>query len=74
MNLSEAGYQPLVSIITLNYNQAAVTAKFLESSRKLLYPSFEILICDMASSENPENIFNGAEYPTSAGRIYFYSK
>ncbi len=65
MNLSEAGYQPLVSIITLNYNQAAVTAKFLESSRKLLYPSFEILICDMASSEDPKNIFNGAEYPNT---------
>jgi GT2 family glycosyltransferase len=63
MNLSEAGYQPLVSIITLNYNQAAVTAEFLESSKKLLYPFFEILICDMASSEDPANIFKGADYP-----------
>jgi GT2 family glycosyltransferase len=65
MNPSEAGFQPLVSIITLNYNQAAVTAEFLESSKKLLYPSFEILICDMASSEDPANIFNGADYPNT---------
>ena len=65
MNLSEAGYQPLVSIITLNYNQAAVTAEFLESSKRLLYPFFEILICDMASSEDPGNIFKGADYPNA---------
>jgi GT2 family glycosyltransferase len=65
MNLSEAGYQPLVSIITLNYNQAAVTAEFLESSKKLLYPCFEILICDMASSEDPGNIFKGVDYPNT---------
>jgi hypothetical protein len=65
MNLSEAGYQPLVSIITLNYNQAAVTAEFLESSKKLLYPCFEILICDMASNEDPRNIFTGADYPNT---------
>lgn len=65
MNSSEAGFQPLVSIITLNYNQAAVTAEFLESSKKLLYPHFEILICDMGSVEDPRNIFNGAEYPNA---------
>ena len=60
MNVSEAGYQPFVSIITLNYNQAAVTAAFLESSKKLLYPFFEILICDMASTEDPGKIFSDA--------------
>jgi GT2 family glycosyltransferase len=65
MNSSEAGFQPLVSIITLNYNQAAVTAEFLESSKKLLYPHFEILICDMGSVEDSRNIFNGAEYPNA---------
>ena len=72
MNLSEAGYQPLVSIITLNYNQAAVTAEFLESSKKLLYPCFEILICDMASSEDPANIFKGVDYPNT--RLLLSSK
>ncbi len=49
MNLLEAGSQPLVSIITLNYNQAAVTNSFLESSKRLLYTNYEILVCDMAS-------------------------
>jgi GT2 family glycosyltransferase len=62
MNSSEAGSQPMVSIITLNYNQAAVTADFLESSKKLTYPNFEILICDMASTEDPNSIFKGAGY------------
>lgn len=65
MNVSVAGYQPLVSIITLNYNQAAVTTEFLESSKKLLYPFYEILICDMASGEDPASIFRGADYPNS---------
>jgi GT2 family glycosyltransferase len=65
MNLSEAGHQPLVSIITLNYNQASVTAEFLESSKKLLYPDFEILICDMASTEDPGKIFNISDYPNT---------
>ena len=65
MNLPEAGYAPLVSIVTLNYNQAAVTAEFLESSKKLLYPFFEILICDMASTEDPANIFKNADYPNT---------
>jgi hypothetical protein len=65
MNSSEAGYQPLVSIITLNYNQAALTKEFLESSKKLLYPRIEILICDMGSDEDPGNIFKGIEYPNA---------
>jgi GT2 family glycosyltransferase len=65
MNSSEEGHQPLVSIITLNYNQAAVTAEFLDSSKKLLYPCFEILVCDMGSSEDPGNIFNGVDYPNA---------
>src|SRR5437763_1590792 len=65
MNSSEAGYQPLVSIITLNYNQAAVTAEFLESSKKLLYPNYEILICDMGSAEDPSTIFRDTEFPNT---------
>jgi len=65
MNSSEAGYKPLVSIITLNYNQAAVTAAFLESSRKLLYPNYEILVCDMASDVDPATVFNPADYPNT---------
>jgi hypothetical protein len=44
MNLIGIVDQPLVSIITLNYNQAAVTKAFLESAKNLLYSNFEILV------------------------------
>ncbi len=44
---------PLVSIITLNYNQTDITCAFLESARHLSYPNYEILVCDMASTVDP---------------------
>lgn len=59
------GTEPLVSIITLNYNQAVVTAAFLESSRKLLYKNYEILVCDMASSTDPATVFRAEDYPNT---------
>lgn len=65
MILNEGKVQPLVSIITLNYNQALTTVAFLESSRNLLYPHFEILVCDMASSINPATVFDVASYPNT---------
>ena len=69
MNVSEGDYlignQPLVSIITLNYNQAVVTAAFLESSRGLRYKNYEILVCDMASVQSPLKTFNPADYPNT---------
>jgi GT2 family glycosyltransferase len=65
MNSFEGDKQPLVSMITLNYNQAAVTAAFLESSKKLHYAHFEILVCDMASEENPATVFDPADYPNT---------
>lgn len=49
------GEEPLVSIITLNYNQTKLTCEFLESARLLTYKNFEILVCDMASDINPTN-------------------
>ncbi len=55
----------MVSIITLNYNQAAVTKEFLESSKGLLYRNFEILVCDMASGTNPATVFNPSDYPNT---------
>ncbi len=63
MNSTEEETEPLVSILTLNYNQAAVTAAFLESSRGLSYPNYEILVCDMASDVNPSTVFNPDDYP-----------
>ncbi len=55
--------QPLVSIITLNYNQARVTLEFLESCRGLTYPNYELLVCDMNSSENLREFTKGKDFP-----------
>jgi GT2 family glycosyltransferase len=55
-------FEPLVSIITLNYNQTPVTLQFLESTRNLLYRNYEILVCDMASDIDPGTILHPEEY------------
>lgn len=44
---------PLISIITLNYNQVDVTCAFLQSTTTLVYPNVEIIVCDMNSVDNP---------------------
>ncbi len=41
---------PLVSIITLNYNNPETTNRFLRSSTSLRHPRYEIIVADMASS------------------------
>jgi GT2 family glycosyltransferase len=51
---------PLVSIISINYNQARVTCELIESLKKVHYPKIEIIIVDNASSEDPSSI---AAYP-----------
>jgi GT2 family glycosyltransferase len=61
--MTAIGEAPLVSIITLNYNQAKVTCEFLESTRLLNYRNFEILVCDMASDEDPTLFINAGNYP-----------
>ncbi|GAB1473536.1 glycosyltransferase family 2 protein [Bacteroidota bacterium] len=46
---------PLVSIITVNYNQGKVTAELLRSLRGVTYPSVEIIVVDNGSpGENPD--------------------
>jgi GT2 family glycosyltransferase len=57
--------QPLISIITLNYNQTEVTCEFLESTKKLKYRNFEILVCDMASTVDPTSLINAGNYPNT---------
>jgi GT2 family glycosyltransferase len=42
---------PLVSIITVNYNHAAVTADMLRSLSRLQYPNYEVIVVDNASAE-----------------------
>ncbi|MBC7848753.1 MAG: glycosyltransferase family 2 protein [Chitinophagaceae bacterium] len=56
---------PLISIITLNYNQARVTVDFLESAKKLNYRNFEILVCDMASAEDVTTIIDPSLFPNT---------
>jgi GT2 family glycosyltransferase len=52
-----------ISIITLNYNQTAATCAFLESTRLLDYPNYEILVCDMASASDPSPSIPNGKYP-----------
>lgn len=40
---------PLVSVVTVNYNQTKVTAEFLYSMGKITYPLIEIFVVDNAS-------------------------
>ena len=53
---------PLVSIVTLNWNQTAITCEFLESTRQLTYKNFEILVCDMGSDIDPTQKIKEAAY------------
>lgn len=46
--------KPLVSLITVNYNQTQLTLEFLEAMQKLTWPNYEIIVVDNASRENPE--------------------
>ena len=45
--------QPLISIITVNYNALDVTCEMIESIRRNSYPKVEIIVVDNASEENP---------------------
>jgi hypothetical protein len=40
---------PLVSVVTVNFNQTEVTEEFLQSMEKISYPSVEIFVVDNAS-------------------------
>lgn len=44
---------PLVSIISVNFNQTAVTGAFLESIQHLRYPNIEVILVDNGSAEPP---------------------
>ncbi len=50
----QANEWPLVSVITVNYNQSTVTLEFLESLRHCSYPNLEIFVVDNGSpGDNP---------------------
>jgi len=48
--------RPLVSIITVNYNQSVVTGELLLSLRAITYPNYEIIVVDNGSVENPDHL------------------
>lgn len=48
-----AANQPLVSIITINYNQLEVTCEMLASIRQSSYTHYEVILVDNASQDNP---------------------
>lgn len=57
MNLNtQSDIYPLVSVISVNYNQAQITIETIESLKKVTYPNIEIIIVDNASHENPDCI------------------
>ena len=47
---------PLVSIITVNYNQTTVTSEFLESLSLLTYSNYEVIVVDNASSHSSADL------------------
>jgi hypothetical protein len=72
---------PLVSIITVNYNQAEVTCALLESLNKTTYPNLEVIVVDNHSTEDdpaiikqrfPNIVFiqNPINYGFAAGNNY----
>jgi GT2 family glycosyltransferase len=54
--------QPMVSIVSVNYDQPEVTCEMLETLRKVTYPNFETLIVDNASPSTSPAIIK-QKYP-----------
>jgi GT2 family glycosyltransferase len=54
--------QPLISLITVNYNGLDLTVELLNSIRKLTDSNLEIFVVDNASRENPQT-FLAQHYP-----------
>lgn len=54
--------QPLVSIITVNFNQLDITCALFDSIRRNSYKNVEVILVDNASRENPEQYIS-VNYP-----------
>lgn len=48
---------PKISLITINYRQVDVTLQFLESTKLLTYPNYEIIVVDNGCLEDSSNVF-----------------
>jgi GT2 family glycosyltransferase len=55
-NTDHPGSKPLVSIITVNYNNVTVTCDMLASLQAIPYPALEIFVVDNGSAESPDAI------------------
>lgn len=53
---------PLVSIVSVNFNQTEVTCALLESLNKITYPNIEVIIIDNNSTEDDPSIIK-QKYP-----------
>lgn len=53
--------QPLVSVISVNFNSADVTEDMILSLRKATYPNIEVVIVDNASTQDP--VYLKEKYP-----------
>ena len=47
---------PLVSIVSINYNQSGVTLDFLKSVYQISYPNYEVIIVDNASPNDTPDL------------------
>jgi GT2 family glycosyltransferase len=47
--------EPLVSVITINYNQTGHTLELLKSLTRTRYSNLEVIVIDNHSTQNPEN-------------------
>ncbi|MGB3851670.1 MAG: glycosyltransferase family 2 protein [Tunicatimonas sp.] len=56
---------PLVSIISLNYNQPDVTCAFLESTKTLFYSRFEIIVVDNGSKISSAKQIEQKSFPNT---------
>ncbi len=54
---------PLVTIITVNYNQSEVTCQLLESLQKVTYPNIEVIVVDNASQDDDPQMMK-RRYPS----------
>ena len=55
--IDRIGGDGLVSIITINYNQAEITRQFPEPTRFLTYPNYEIIVVDNGSVQPLYDVF-----------------
>ncbi len=54
---------PVISLITINYKQAAVTCDLLESIRTLTYPDIEVVVVDNGSQDDIAERIQQGNYP-----------